>query len=76
MTNLFDKNRRRIRSHGHRLYTTPKMQDVCLYGLPFKQKPLGLHHIPTKLYSIPLALLHSLYNTSIDTSFSEPTASL
>ena len=34
--NLFDKNSRRIRNHGHRHYTPPQMHDVSIDGLlPF-----------------------------------------
>ena len=46
--NLFDKNLRWKRSHGHRHYISPKMHDVSINGLlPFIEKPLGLHHIET-----------------------------
>ena len=75
--NLFDKNPTRERSHGHRHYMSPKIHDVSIDGLlPFIQKPLGLHHIRTKLYSIPLTLLHFLYKTNFVTPVSEPTSSL
>ena len=40
------------------------------------QKPFGLHNIGTKLYSIPLNLLYSLYKTILDTLISEPASAL
>ena len=65
--NVFDKNPGRERSHSHRHYTSSNLHDVSIDGLlPFIQKPLRLHHIRTKLYSIPFTLLHSLYKTSLD----------
>ena len=38
----------------------------------FVQKPLGLHHIRTKLYSRPLTKLHSLQETCLTKSCSDP----
>ena len=35
--------------------------------LPFINKPLGIHHIRTKLFSIPLASLQRLYNRCLNT---------
>jgi len=75
--NLFTKSPRRKRSHGHRHYTSPKMHDVSIDGLlPFMNKPLGLHHIRTKLYSLPFTTLHSLYRASLDTPVTDPSSPL
>jgi hypothetical protein len=42
------------------------LHDVSLnYLLPFMQKPLGMHHIRSKLFSQPLAKLHALYNSCL-----------
>jgi hypothetical protein len=52
---LFPHRDRRNRSHGHRTYTRPTIHDVTLDSLlPYVIKKLGLHHIRTKLYSVPL----------------------
>jgi hypothetical protein len=60
--NIFDNTPRRKWSHGHRQYTSPKLHDVSINGLlSYVQKPLGMHHIQTKLYSFPFSKLHSLY---------------
>ena len=58
---LFTNTTRRKRSHGHRSYNKPIIHDVYLYSLlPYMNKPLGLHHIRTKLYSVPLKILYEL----------------
>ena len=59
--NIFHSTPRRRRSHGHRHCTSPTLHDVSINDLlPFIQKPLGIHHIRTKLYSLPLSKLHSV----------------
>ena len=64
-----DKTPRRKRNHGHRQYTSHKLHDVSINDLiPYSHKPLGMHHIRTKLYSLPLSQLHSLYTTGLKTS--------
>ena len=57
--NLFDRTSRRHRSHGSRKYNKPEIHDVSFDGLlPFVNLQLGLHHIRTRLYSLPLNMLH------------------
>ena len=59
--NLFNKSIRRPRSHGHRRYNSPTIHNVSFDSLlPLLQKPLGLHHIRTALFSIPRSSLHRL----------------
>ena len=56
--NIFDNTPRR--SRGHCQYISPQLHDVsinCL--LPFVHKPLGMHHIRTQLYFLPLS--YNLY---------------
>ena len=66
--NIFDNAHIRKRSHDHRRYTSPKLHDVSINGLlSYVQKPLGMHHIRTKCYSLPLSKLHSLYTTCLKT---------
>ena len=68
--NVFNNTPRRKRSHGHRHYTPPKFHDVSFNDLlPFIQKPLGIHHIRTKLYSLPRSKLHCLYNYCLNGVF-------
>ena len=73
--NIFDNTRRRKRSHDHRRYTSPKLHDVNGL-LPHVQKPLGMHHIRTKLYSLPFSKLHSLYTACLKTSITYPYSTL
>ena len=40
--------------------------------LAFVQKPLGMHHIRTKLYAPAFSKLHSLYKSCLDTSVTDP----
>jgi hypothetical protein len=55
-------NRRRRRSHGHRSYDRPNIHDVTLMSLLlYFNKPLGPHNILTKLDSVPLRVLHTLF---------------
>jgi hypothetical protein len=66
---IFNSAPRRKRRHGHRHYTSPMFHDVSLNDLlPFMQKPLGIHHIRSKLFSLPLSKLHALYNSCWDRS--------
>ena len=49
--NLFPSHSRRKRSHGHRHYTPAWHNDISFDDLlPFINKPLGIHHIRTKLF--------------------------
>ena len=58
---LFTNTPRRKRSHGHRSYNKPIIHDVSFDSLlPYMNKPLGPHHIRTKLYSVPLKILYEL----------------
>ena len=58
---LFNPSVCRQRSHGHRKYTQPSVNDVSVDGLlPPLQKLLGVYHIRTKQFSIPLSLLNKL----------------
>jgi len=62
---IFDNTPKRKRSHGHRLYTSPQIHDISINGLlpsPCVQKPLEMHHIRTKLYSLPFSKLNSLFS--------------
>ena len=70
---LFNKNKRDRRSHGHRRYNKPNIHDVSFSKLlPFYQKPLGLHHIRTKLYSIPLSRLKILRDECLSHTYMDP----
>ena len=76
---LFPSLSRRKRCHGHRHYTTARLNEVSFNELlPLISEPLGLHHIRTKLYSIPLVLCinyvinvwipHTLINPPMNTN--------
>ena len=68
--NLFPSFTRKKRSHGTRHYTPPRNNQVLftdLLDLVFK--PLGIHHIRTKLFSLPLPSLNKLYNECLQSSF-------
>ena len=68
--NLFPSFNRKKRSHGTRHYTPPRNNQVLftdLLDLVFK--PLGIHHIRTKLFSLPLPSLNKLYNECLQSSF-------
>ena len=74
--NLFNRPARRPRSHGHRRYNSPKLHNVSFDSLlPVLQKPLGLHHIRTALYSIPRTSLHKLQQYCLHQPFSNPSSS-
>ena len=56
--NMFDRTSRRHRSHGSRRYNKHEIHNVSFDGLlPFVNLQLGLHHIRTRLYSLPLKTL-------------------
>ena len=66
--NLFQSHARRKWSHDHRLYTPAWHNDISFDNhLPFINKPLGIHHIRTKLFSIALVSLQRLYNRCLNT---------
>ena len=68
--NLFDRTSWRHRSHGSRKYNKHEIHDVSFDGLlPFVNFQLGLHHIRTKLYSLPLKRLHALYESTLTLHF-------
>ena len=70
--NLFDRTSRRHRSHGSRKYNKPEIHDVSFNGLLlFVNLQLGLHHIRTKLYSLPLKRLHALYESTLTLHFAD-----
>ena len=70
--NLFDRTSRRHRSHGSRKYNKPEIHDVSFDGLlSFVNLQLGLHHIRTKLYSLPLKRLHALYESTLTLHFAD-----
>ena len=76
--NIFEYSPRRTRSHGKRHYKPPNFHDdVSLDDLlPFLNKPLGLHHIRTKLYSLPRNKLHILFKSCLDTPVTDQHSSL
>ncbi|XP_055999877.1 uncharacterized protein LOC130046520 isoform X1 [Ostrea edulis] len=73
---LFPNTQRRKRSHGHRSYKRPSINDVTFDSLlPHVNRQLGPHHICTKLYSIPLGVLLTLFGeamASLYLDFSTP----
>jgi len=70
---IFNSAPRRKRSYGHRHYTSPILHDVSLNDLlPFMQKPMGMHHIRSKLFSLPLSELHALYNSCLVNNVKHP----
>ena len=69
--NLFDRTSRRHGSHGARKYK-PEIRNVSFDGLlPFVSLQLGLHHIRTRLYSLPLNMLHDLYESTLILHFDD-----
>ena len=70
--NLFDRTSRRHRSHGSRRYNKPEIHNVSFDGLlPFVNLQLGLHHIRTRLYFLPLKTLHVLYESTLTLHFTD-----
>ena len=69
---LFNTSARRNRSHGHRKYIPPAVHTVTIDSLLTSvQKPLGIHHIRTKLYSISLSKLSLLFQEAQNTSVTD-----
>ena len=55
---LFNSQVRRRRSHGHRHYNPPHIHNVSFDDLVgIISRPLGIHHIRSKLFSVPLSVL-------------------
>ena len=70
---IFNSAPLRKRSHGHRHYASPILHDVLLNDLlPFMQKPLGMHHFHSKLFSLPLSKPHALYNSCLVNHVTHP----
>ena len=68
--NLFDRTSRRHRSNGARKYNKPKIHNVSFDGLlPFVNLQSDLRHIRTRLYSLPLNMLHDLYDSTLTFHF-------
>jgi hypothetical protein len=64
---LIPHRERRTRSQGHRTYTRPTIHDVTYNSLlPYENRKLGPHHIRTKLYSVPLKTLNTLFEQARD----------
>ena len=73
MMDIFNSAPRRKRSHGHRHYTPPILQDASLNDLlPFMQQLLSMHHFRSKLFSLTLSNLHSLYNSCLESYVTNP----
>jgi hypothetical protein len=67
---FFPHRERRRRSHGHRTYTRPTIHDVTFDSLlPYVNRKLGPHHIRTKLYSVPLKTLNTLFEQARDSPY-------
>jgi hypothetical protein len=67
---LFQHRERRRYSHGHRTYTKPTIHDVTFDSLlPYVNRKLGPHHIRSKLYSIPLKTLNTLFEQVRDSPY-------
>ena len=50
-----------IRSHGHWHFKSPDSHDITFKKLlQYIHEPLGIHHIRTHLYAIPLSRLRQL----------------
>ena len=70
--NLFDRTSRRHESHGPRRYNNPEIHNVSFDGLlPFINLQLGLPHIRTRLYSLPLKTLLVLYESTLTLRFTD-----
>ena len=61
------------KSHCHRKYNPFRIYDDVTIDnlLPHMQKPLGLHHIRTKLYSVPLSRLRQLQTEALNRRITE-----
>ena len=70
---LFPSFNRKKRSHGTRHYTPSRNNQVLFNDLlDWIFRPLGIHHIRTKLFSIPLPSLNKLYKECLQSSFLDP----
>jgi hypothetical protein len=70
---IFNSIPGRKRSQGHRHYTSPILHYISLIDpLPFMQKPLSMHHIRSKLFSLHLSELHALYNSCLVNHVTNP----
>ena len=70
-------NSRRKRSQCHHQYTSPELHDASKNDMiSFVQKPLEMHHIRTKQYSLPLSKLNSIYITCIKSSTTDSYSTL
>ena len=79
--NLFYTNPRAKRSHGHQIIQHPNvtmcskprpLQCTCIDLLYNIQKPLGIHHIRTILFSLPVTYLKDLRNFGLDKGCVDP----
>jgi hypothetical protein len=71
--NIFNSIPRRKQNQDHRHYTSPILHYVSLIGmLPLMQKPLGMHHIRSKLFSLHLSKLHALNNSCLVNHVTNP----
>ena len=67
-----DQTSRRHRSHDWRRYNKAEIHNVSFDGLlPFVNLQLGLHHIRTRLYSLPLKTIHVLYESTLTLHFTD-----
>ena len=78
---LFNTNPRAKRSHGHKRIQHPNvkksseprpLQDTFNDLLSNIQKPLGIHHIRTFLFSLPINYLKDLRDFGIDKGGVDP----
>ena len=68
--NLFPVFERRRRSHGHRHYTPVRQNSISFWELLNNfDEPLGIHHIRTKLFALPLTSLHRLFDVCLDLAY-------
>ena len=72
---LFPSFNIKKRSHGTRHYTPPRNNQVLFNDLlDWIFRPLGIHHIRTKLFCIPLPSLNKLYKECLQSSFLDPSS--
>ena len=70
--NLFGRTSKRHRSHGSRRYNKPEIHNVSFDSLlSFVNLQLGLHHIHTRLYTLPLKTLHVLFESTLTLHFTD-----
>ena len=70
--NIFEKSPRRKRSHGHRHYSPPSINNISFTDLlQYMHKPLGIHYIRTKLFSISLPILNKLINKCHEVNYTD-----